>query len=168
MRVALAGVIVRFALVAGLVAFPFHARALSCMAWHVEDAYRAADESPDPYIAVQGKLTFDAEELPQVNWDRQEDVPPKTIIDARLTGKAWTGHGFDQPFDRDVTLIVECHGPWCAQVTDGADTLAFLERTEAGFTLRTNPCGWMVFQKPSDDTVSRATSCLQGKSCSPP
>lgn len=156
------------ALVLALLLPPVQAAALSCLPWHVENAFQEAADSASTYRVVQGRLEFDTEDLPQVDWSRQEDVPPETRLPARLSGTALGRRGETAPFDEQVTLIVECAGPWCPQLRAGADYLAFVKLDEAGDEIRIGACGGMAFQDPGADMVDRIRGCLDGADCEPP
>lgn len=142
---------------------PSLGHALSCLPWGVTDAYLQADAADAAYIIVEGDLTFDERLLPQVDMDNQGDTPPLTVIPARIKGHAW-GRGTDVPFEADVTLNVECYGPWCAGAPLGR-VLAFLRKDADGYSINTNPCGWHVFGEPSDDQMADVRTCMAGGAC---
>lgn len=143
------------------------AAALSCLPYEFENAWTDAESSESAFVVVHGTLQFDAARLPQVDWERQQDTPPSTRIEARLTGQSLTRAGFSRPFDRPVILEIACYGPWCATASDGAETLAFVEQTPEGWMLRTNPCGGFVFQSPDEAFLKRARACMNGADCAP-
>ena len=142
---------------------PAQAAALSCLPWQVEDAFIEARQSPDRYVIVEGMLRFDPADLPEVDWSQQQDVPPETRIDARLEGETLAGTGFD----RDVTLVVQCFGPWCPRPAPDTRHLAFVRETEEGFELRTDPCGGMIFAGPDAELRARVETCAEGGPCTP-
>ncbi len=144
---------------------PLQALALSCLPWQMEDAYADADASSKPFVIVSGTLFFSPDDLPQVDWDRQQDVPPETRIDARMVGTALFPGENAEPFNRPVTLVVECAGPWCPQLSADAEYLAFLEQSEAGYVLTVGACGGMAFGTPDADLLDRLRSCLAGGEC---
>ncbi len=150
-----------------LVALPMPALALSCMPFGVTDAYLKADASADAYVPVLGMLQFDASAVPQVDWDRQGEVPPRTTIAAVFKGHALTQRGIEVPLASDVTLEVECSGPWCPSPKPGP-VLAFLRKTEdQGYAVSINACGGFLFGSPSPEQISAVEDCLAGRACRP-
>lgn len=141
--------------------------ALTCLPPDVVRAYHYAAEAEGAYIVVHGRLVFDEKRLPQVDWDRQQDTPPDTLIPARLTGHALSLEGFKTRFSRRITINAQCFGPWCAGAVSGAESLTLLERTESGYVLRLDPCGGMGFAEPSQGNLEQVVQCLRGKACEP-
>ena len=144
---------------------PVQTLALSCLPWQLEDAYAEADSSPHSYVVVSGTLFFSADDLPLVDWDQPQNVPAETRIDARVVGTALFPGNRTEPFNRPVTLVVECAGPWCPQPAANADYLTFLEQSDAGYVLTVGACGGMAFQAPDADLLVRLRSCLAGGEC---
>ncbi|MGR3548887.1 MAG: hypothetical protein ACU0CB_18660 [Roseovarius sp.] len=140
------------------------ALALSCLPPDVAETYRRAAEAEETYIVVQGRLTFDPARLPGTDMIPQQK-PAHTLIPARLTGQALTKGGFDQAFDRAITLDVQCFGPWCASAVPGAEYLGFLERRDGGYVLTVDPCGGMSHPDPTPAMLDKALECLQGGPC---
>jgi len=140
------------------------ALALSCLPHDVARTYAHAAEADAPYIVVHGTLSFDADLLPDTDM-RDQRKPPHTLIPARMTGQALTRDGFEQPFDREITLDVQCFGPWCAGAVPGIDHLGFLERRETGYVLALDPCGGMAHPEPTPDMLQRVLRCFQGGAC---
>ena len=83
----------------------------------------------------------------------------------RLTGQALTKGGFDQAFDRAITLDVQCFGSWCASAVPGTEYLGFLERRDGGYVLTVDPCGGMGHPDPTPAMLDKALECLQGGPC---
>ncbi|WP_297771499.1 hypothetical protein [uncultured Roseovarius sp.] len=138
--------------------------ALSCLPHDVARTYLRASEAEEPYIVVHGRLLFDAERLPETDMQDQRK-PPHTLIPARITGQALTRSGFDLDFDREITLDVQCFGPWCAGAVPGIDHLGFLERREDGYVLTLEPCGGMSHPEPTPEMLQRVLRCYQGGAC---
>ena len=158
----------RIVSVVALVFGPFPVWALSCMPWHLEHAFNAAQDSPDLYIVVTGQLEFDPEDYPQVDWDRQQDVPPETEVSAQLRGQMFMSDYGRLQFDEPVTLKVSCAGPWCPSATSGDEVLAFLRVVGGGYELEQGACGGMLFARPDDALLRRVEACLYGDTCRPP
>jgi hypothetical protein len=142
------------------------ALALSCMPPDVVQSYIRAAEAVEPYIVVHGQLMFDEARLPSTDMVPQTK-PPHTLVPARLTGQALTHTGFDQLFNRDVTLDVQCFGPWCAAAVPGIEYLGFLERRDGGYVLAIDPCGGMAHPEPRPEVLEKVLTCLQGGPCTP-
>lgn len=150
-----------------LAVLPIPALALSCLPYGVTDAYLEADASADAYVPVLGTLQFDVSDVPQVDWDRQGDVPPLTVIDAVFDGHALTQRGIALPLATDVSLEVECSGPWCPSPKPGP-VLAFLRKTgDRGYAVSINACGGFLFGQPSPEQISSVKDCLAGRGCRP-
>lgn len=141
------------------------ALALSCLPPDVVQSYIRAAGASEPYIVVHGQLRFDAARLPSTDMVTQRK-PPHTLIPARLTGQALTHSGFDQPFDRNISLDVQCFGPWCAAAVPGIEYLGFLERRDEGYVLTVDPCGGMAHPEPTPAMLKKVLTCRQVGSCS--
>jgi hypothetical protein len=153
-------------ILAGLSFAPVSALALSCLPHGVSDAYLEAVASEDAYLPVLGTLTFDAALVPEVDWGRQQDVPPQTLIPARFEGHEMPEIGTDIPFETDVVLQVECFGPWCPAPRPGK-VLAFLRKTSDSYVLSTNACGGFLFGDPTRQQIRKARKCIWGRACVP-
>lgn len=147
---------------------PVHAMALSCMPWNMEDSFQRAAQSADPYVIAYGRLVFSKDDLPQVDWGNQQNVPPETRIDARLTGHGLDGSGFDVPFDHPVEIVVRCAGPWCPALAPGAPYLAFLKRTGSGYQMDVGACTVMGYAEPDTEMLEKVQRCFNGAACQPP
>jgi hypothetical protein len=158
--------LIRAALLALGCALAGPAVALSCLPHDVAETYRRAAEAEEAYIVVQGRLAFDPALLPSTDMMPQQK-PPHTLIPARLTGQALTRGGFDQAFDRAITLDVQCFGPWCASAVPGTEYLGFLERRDGGYVLAVDPCGGMGHPNPTPAMRDKVLRCLQGGPCTP-
>ena len=141
-------------MVATLVAGP--AAALSCLpanplvAWHV-----LADEGT-PFTVIHGTLDFDPGALPRPVEDgslRQQVTPVTT----RLSGFALTADGFTRPYAGEVTLAVQCNGPWCGSAVPGEPVLAFV--TTADRTIPVDPCNTALMRHPAPEALELMRSC---------
>ena len=146
---------------------PMPALALSCMPHGVTDAYLEADASADSYVPVLGTLEFDVSAVPQVDWDKQGDVPALTEIPAVFKGDALTRRGVSLPLETSVTLEVKCSGPWCTSPRPGPVLAFFRKKGEAGFAVSIGACGGFLFGKPLPEQVSAVKDCLAGRGCPP-
>ena len=154
-----------FALVLAALAGP--ALALSCLRPDVVRTYQSAAAAEEAYVVVQGTLDFDGRRLPKADASDRADTPPSTRIPARITGQALTRTGFDQTFDREITLDLLCFGPWCAGAKSGIPYLAFLRKTDTGYVLQLDPCGGFGFAEPTGEMLTRVEGCYRGRACKP-
>ena len=145
---------------------PIQAKALSCVPWGVTDAYLQADSAPASYIVVFGDLTFNPALLPQVDPERQGETPPLTQIPASFAGQAVVARGADVSFSANITLEVQCFGPWCAQPVPGK-VLAFVRQDGDGYVVQDNPCGGHLFMDPRRDQIRQVRQCMRGQACLP-
>lgn len=152
-------------LVAAFLAVPSAGFALSCMPYNAIAAYNDAATSDDSYVVVHGKLTFDESKLPKVDWNRQDEVKPDNYLTGRIDGQSLTKAGFTAQFVRDIDINVQCYGPWCGGVVNGAEHLVYLKRAGGAYLLETNPCGGFAFGEPDRDTLQKVIGCMHGKRC---
>ncbi len=158
---------IRWAVLALALLAPVQAAALSCAPYFVQNAYTEAAESPDPYVVVEGELSFDTSKLPKTDWTKQDQTPPRTKIKARLKGYSLAQDGFTEPFRANLTLIVACAGPWCPRPQPGL-ALAFLKRTDVGYELLQGACGGFLFSDPDFQMIRTVETCFAGGDCTPP
>ena len=147
---------------------PLQVQALSCAPWQVEDAFSKAAQSKDSYLIVRGKLTFAQRDMPKVDWNRQQDVPPLTKIKARLKGKSLGLTGYETKFSAPVTFLVSCAGPWCPSASSRSDVLAFVKKSGNRYEIELGACGGMVFENPTQDMIERVNYCFSEGACSTP
>ncbi len=152
-----------FALAAALALVSGQASALSCMRPDVARAFNWASASDQSYVALLGRFDFEATERPE---PRDINNPVELSFDARFFGQALGAEGFGPVGDLDVTVVFACMGPWCGGLPDtGEETLAFVERSDAGYVLRAGPCGAEAFVNPSAEDVARVEACMRGEGC---
>ena len=157
----------RAALVLLLAVLAGPALSLSCAPYGPTDAYLAADAAETPHVIVIGTLEFSERLLPKVDLKHQDRTPQHTLIPARLSGRLLGSAGFRQPFVQDITLEVLCYGPWCPVTRSGQIYLTFLQRTDEGYLLSTNPCGGFAFGTPSPRVLREVRTCFDGGNCPP-
>ncbi len=150
----------------GATTAPVPSHALSCLPADPIADFLQANASDEIWIVVDGTLRFDERKLPPRD-ALDNNAPPQTDIDARLTGTSLGTDGFARPFDRAITLQALCYGPWCAGATDGARYLAFLKREGDGYVMPVNPCGSMVYQNATAEMRDALTTCFRGGTCTP-
>ena len=137
--------------------------ALSCVRPDVATTYKGAAEADETYVVVLGILEFNETLLP--DFDGNNNNRPDRIIPARIKGKSLSRAGFETSFDRNVSLVLQCLGPWCGGAETGVEYLAFLERTQPGYIMRMDPCGFWSFSEPSRSQILQAESCMAGRTC---
>lgn len=134
------------------------ALALSCMPYAPVDGFRDAQASATRYTVVHGVLTFDTRKLPEHYDENARDV----TIDARVRGQALSPSGFDAPFNQNVSLAVQCAGPWCPSVRSGVQYLLFIEKQGSGYRLVADACPTTLFPSPSRADLQDMVRCLSG------
>lgn len=143
------------------------ASALSCLPHAVEDAFNQANDAPEVYQVVHGRLAFDGALLPRTDHDPMH-LPEDAVIPARIVGNSLTRNGFTNPVALNVTFEVQCYASWCGGGVPGADYLAFLRQDAGTWVLQTNPCGGFAFAKPSRVQLDAVEACLRAGSCDAP
>ncbi|MCX7558484.1 hypothetical protein OS190_02820 [Sulfitobacter sp. F26204] len=145
-------------------AAPLPALALSCLAPTIEGSFARYAAAEEAYVVVNGRLTLDQTRMPE---GMTETTPPRmTHVAARLSGTFLNKKGFVLPFDKEVTLEVSCVGPWCGQIQNDTDVLAFLRKDTQGYALAIGPCGGAAFSAPDPAMLKRVTQCLVRRDCS--
>ncbi|MFK7875651.1 MAG: hypothetical protein AB8B71_07695 [Paracoccaceae bacterium] len=148
-----------------LIILPMQAVALSCVSWTVKDAFARASTSPETYLIVLGTLAFEQDAVPQTDWDNQHETPASTQIPARFVGKYMGAEGFQDSFAVDLSLIVNCAGPWCPSPKSGLQQLAFMRQSASGYQVITSACSSMIFAQPSQDMMDQINRCFENKTC---
>lgn len=152
------------ALVAGVMAAG-PATALSCLPPDPVRDFKEAESSPDRWGIALGRLDFNAERLPQVDWDRQDEVPPQTDLRAQFIGHSLDMNGFKTVFQANVTLRVLCFGPWCAEPKSGGRYLAFIKHENGKRIIHADPCGSWLYLNPRKYDLDRVRTCFAGGPC---
>lgn len=148
-----------------LATVPMAAAALSCKPPSVQAAFLKAQADAGRFVIVQGQLDL---EKGQVSPTRKLKAPRKTkVVRGQLTGSSLSAKGFATPYNKPVSVVLACYGPWCAQVKQGAQVLAFVEVTGRGNVIAMNPCGGYLFHSPSRKMLRDVQGCFAGKSCKP-
>ncbi|MDR9392737.1 MAG: hypothetical protein RI571_00280 [Roseovarius sp.] len=141
--------------------------ALSCLRPDVARSFHRADAAPETYLVVHGKLGFDESLLPERNLRSWQGAPAETLVPAVLKGKSLSKAGFETDFDRQITLKVQCFGPWCGGAVSGIDYLAFVENDSGDFFLTLGPCGGFDFPRPDAEMLETVLRCFRGGRCEP-
>ncbi|KUP93736.1 hypothetical protein [Tritonibacter horizontis] len=152
---------------AGLVglACASQAQALSCLPMGPGDVYRIVAKSEDPFVIVEGRVTFDEALLPKYSQSAPEATKTPTRIPAQVTGLLLGEQYFDQPVDGEMTLEAHCLGPWCGSLKSGGRYLFFARNTEGKATAYLEPCGGFFFDAEDGSAGDIVLQCHQGRAC---
>jgi hypothetical protein len=144
---------------------PAQAFALSCMKPSVEFSYATAAESDETYLLGTGTLVFDPTLMPRstIGLERPAKI---TRIPAKISGNAFTGAGFDQPFETEIEMVVRCMQSWCPAITSGQEHLVFLKENEVSYELAIDPCGGALFSDPTAEMLDQVITCFKDGNCS--
>lgn len=155
----------RFIALAASLLVPAQAFALSCLEPTVEFSYASAAESSQSYVLGVGTLVFDQSLMPKstVGVLRPELV---TRVPATIKGKVFTGKGFDQEFETDIEMVVQCIQSWCPVVQSETEQLVFLQDTETALELAVDPCGGAAFADPTQEMLDQVLTCFTEGNCS--
>jgi hypothetical protein len=145
---------------------PVSTFALSCMPHSVEAAFKQAQTDAATFVVVQGRIDFDSAQVPAKR-SRADPDPETTVINATLTGFSLSDEGFRTPYNKPVQVVLDCFGPWCANVQRGGQVLAFVQTGGGGRTISTNPCGGYLFDNPTLKMIRAARTCFSGGACIP-
>lgn len=156
---------IRAALCAAAVLVAGQAAALSCIRPDLARSFNEAAASDKTYVVLFGTFDFNLRDLPQVDWDRQQDVQPDNPIRARFTGDSLSRKGFVPSSIRRVTINAQCFGPWCSSIATDTPYLAFVEKNGNAYTLAVSPCGGRAFGNPGQAQLDLVTTCFQGGPC---
>lgn len=140
------------------------ALALSCLQPDPVRDYKQADASADRWGAVVGRLDFDESRLPGTK-DRLEDKPRQTDLRAQLVGHSLGADGWETPFQGNITLRVQCFGPWCGRPKSGARYLVFLKHEDGKRVAFADPCGANLYRNPAPVVLERLHGCYAGGAC---
>lgn len=139
------------------------AAALSCMRPDVARSFNFAAEADESYSVFMG--TFEYE---QVQRPRGGDIfnPEGYDIPARFTGQGLGADGFGAIEPVNVTISVQCSASWCGGPPPlQTQTLAFVERTSAGYVLKADACNSSYFSPVLVEDLDRVESCMRGTGC---
>lgn len=128
------------AALAAIVATP--AAALSCMAPSFDRAFDRARDAEAIYSIFVGSIDVNEEKVKRLSKDGRTSF--ETV--ARFSGKSLFVDGLTPPFERDVTVRVNCMGDWCGTASDMDGVLFFGEMKPSGSVeLQTSACGGTFF-----------------------
>lgn len=140
------------------------ALALSCLQPDPVRDFKQADASAERWGAVVGRLDFDESRLPDTG-DQLQDKPPQTDLRAQLVGQSLGAGGWKTPFQGNITLRVQCFGPWCGRPKSGARYLVFLKHEDGKRVAFADPCGARMYRDPSRRVLDALHRCFAGGPC---
>lgn len=159
MRVLLLGLVATFAT-------SQHAVGLSCLPPDIRQNYQEARESPHNYYVVEGKLTL-ANGPIEIKRGNDGMPVPVTHVEAKMSGVSLGASGKKTPFNRPVTVEIECVLEWCGSFAPGANGLAFIREERGELFLEIGPCGGDMFPGPNEAQRKQVQKCLGGGPCKP-
>lgn len=140
--------------------------ALSCLAPDVARSFTQAANAEERYIILLGTFAFEeaGEEAGKGRPSARQDAEFQSDFD----GQYLTQDGFQTAPTLAVDLRFTCAGIWCGTMQSyGAQVLAFVEQTDAGYTLDIGPCGGQAFTDPTPEQVNQVVACMRGDTCEP-
>lgn len=156
---------IRFWAILAVVVLGSPALALSCLRPDVAQSFLNVQDADETYVIVHGILSFDQNLIPER--DLSDPDVQDTRLPARFEGTALSKSGFDTVFKRNITVTLQCFGPWCGGAASDAEYLAFVEKNGADYVMRIDPCGSFVFPEPTLKQIKQAEQCMAGRACTP-
>lgn len=143
--------------------------ALSCMRPDAVAMYQRAAEADARYIIVHGAFLRDGPYRPLLSEPEAEGMGIPYVYDALFYGDIGSRVGFRTPAELEVTVAVDCLGPWCGTPpADGQDVLAFLQVDGNGdYFLMVEACPTWVMTAPGQEAMDRIAACMRGEPCEP-
>ena len=120
-------------------------------------AFAHADGAPELYVVVEGRVSYDPSDLPQTG---DNDAPPLTEVQGRLSGRSLSRAGFTSPVDMPVTLLVGCAGPWCGTLQQG-EVVAFVRKGDHRWEIDVGACPGSVFDA-TPSVRAEVMACMSG------
>lgn len=139
--------------------------ALSCLAPDVARSFERAAQAEERYLIMLG--TFEFGEVPSSDTGDINN-PREVSVRSEFQGQYLTENGFQAAPPLAVEIAFTCAAAWCGgMASDGAQVLAFVEQTNAGYTLNVGPCGGQAFREPNATQIEQVLSCMSGDICEP-
>lgn len=143
------------------------ATALTCVPPDALQSFRMADEAPESYVVLHGRLSFDQAQMPDGS-----EIPPGAAetrlapVPAQFEGFALSLSGFTRPVRAPVLLQPLCLGQFCGSIGPGEDWLLFAQASGNGqYTVTVDPCGQWAFDRAPQATLDALASCIRGGAC---
>ena len=140
------------------------ALALSCLPADVRQSYTQVAEASETYVVLLGEFDFKDLKLPER--DLSDPDPEEISFPARFTGQALGDDGFGGDYMLDMTVTLNCLGPWCAGQPAPGEALAFVQKTATGLVLGLGPCGGQHFAAPDPAQIEAVEACHTAGECS--
>jgi len=150
-----------------LLAQTLPASALSCLRPDPLATLRAAQDTPEPYVALYGTLDFDAALMPPYLSGAPLEAPEPVF--ATFSGRILGQDGFTHVVgEHPITLIPECAANWCGGTEPAIPSLIFAEVTEQGWRVTLGACPFWLFSNPPRAILDSVATCATGGECTAP
>ena len=142
---------------------------VNCKIPDVASTFQKFRDANQPFVVVRGSARFDSSQIPK---NRSKTFS----IAGKFSGKSLGLFGFNKPFDEPVAFRFDCtpispeNDPddfTCGSLKPETEILAFLEKSDKGYTLVTHLCSQTVFTRYLDEHSKMARKCFLGLGCSP-
>jgi hypothetical protein len=170
--------VIRALLLGGALVAATQAAALTCAPPDPVRSFRQAQEAPERYVVLDGRLAFDASLMPESGQPVPPYEPPPghepptgapdllaRPVPARFEGFALGLEGFTRPLSTPVALRPSCAGPWCGSMGPEGTWLLFARETAQGYEVLVGPCGGWAFETPSESVLGQMAACMRGQAC---
>lgn len=138
------------------------ASALTCVRPDPARSFATAQAAPETYIILRGHIGIAEVLIPPEPADPQAPAP----IPVWFTGTSLTPQGFTQPYEGPMVVQPTCAGPWCGEINQDMDLIAFARQENGSTIITADPCGGWIL--PDDAaTVATLTACIRGEACQP-
>mgnify|MGYP007059938689 CR=1 FL=1 len=141
------------------------AQALSCLPMGPGDVYGIVANSEDPFVIIEGQVTFDESLLPYPSDEAPGATQEPTEIPAQVTGLLLGERMFDQPVEGEITLVAHCLGPWCGKLQSGKRYLFFARNHDGRVRAILEPCGGFFFDAEDGSAGDIVLQCHRGRAC---
>jgi len=141
------------------------AQALSCLPMGPGDVYRIVSKSEDPFVIIEGRVTFDEALLPTYSEAAPQATKQPVEIPAQVSGLMLGDRMFDQPVEGEITLEAHCLGPWCGALVSDARYLFFARQQEGRVVAVVEPCGGFFFDAEDGSAGDTVLQCHRGRAC---
>lgn len=147
-------------LAAGLTAFgATQAIALSCLPMGPGDVYRIVQQEEEPFVILEGNVSFDQSLLPQGG---KATVEIPSHFNGLMLGQRY----FDQQVEGEMLLEVHCAGGECGSLTSGGRYVVFARQIEGrGVVAVVDPCGSFFFDAIGGRPGDVVLACHNGGEC---